>query len=188
MKAKKYQLGGANAPQNSMQARKMATASAAQAMGDTFRDPEHGEKSMPLAAEVNRKQTGTTAMGDPFTAQNAVQTGYQQQIVGYETVFDETTGEAIGQTAIYGDSSIPTFDYEDATGAGVTIGGEDPFVQSGAQGMQLQGDRATSPAPTKPNTSMEAFNAGQFSVMDPVDFVRMLRDNRSSGKAAPKKK
>ena len=33
----------------------------------TFRDPEHGGKSVPLSEDVQRKPTGTTAMGDPYT-------------------------------------------------------------------------------------------------------------------------
>ena len=37
----------------------------------TFRDPEHGAKSQSMAADVQRKPTGTTAMGDPYTADAA---------------------------------------------------------------------------------------------------------------------
>ena len=53
MRTKKMQQGGMP-PMNKMGQRKAMTNSAAKKRGDTFREPEHGGPSMPLAADVER--------------------------------------------------------------------------------------------------------------------------------------
>ena len=78
---------------NKMAQRKAMTQKAAANRSGTFRDPEHGGPSMPLASDVKRDFTGTTSMGDPFTAQQDVigdiTTVTPGQLEGYNVVEDE---------------------------------------------------------------------------------------------------
>ena len=171
MRTKKMQEGGMPA-MNKMAQRKAMTQKAAAGKSDTFRDPEHGSPSMPLAADVERNFTGTTAMGDPYTADQATIT--PGVITGYNVITNEETGEVF-QEAVYSD---PTIDPGtpgatiDASGD-EEIGGQDP-VQTGEQGMMLQKRNMKA----EKGAMMKKYKEGGFSVMDPVDFVAMLRDNR----------
>jgi len=177
MRTKKMQQGGMP-PMNKMGQRKAMTNSAAKKRGDTFREPEHGGPSMPLAADVERNFTGTTAMGDPYTATQDVigdiEVTTPGQLTGYETVFD-ADGNPTGQTAIYADDTTETVQgvigSEEAPSAEVSGSGSDP-LQTGEQGMMLKKKNM------RKGGSMQEFESGGFSVMDPADFVRMLRDNR----------
>ena len=78
---------------NKMAQRKAMTQKAAANRSGTFRDPEHGGPSMPLASDVKRDFTGTTSMGAPFTAQQDVigdiTTVTPGQLEGYNVVEDE---------------------------------------------------------------------------------------------------
>ena len=150
---------------NKMAQRKAMTQKAAATSSGTFRDPEHGSPSMPLAADVERKFTGTTAMGDPYTADQA--TLVPGQITGYNVV--EQEDGSVLQEAIYSD---PTFD-PGTEGATVSGSGDEP-LQTGEQGMMLQ----KRDMKAEKGAMMKKFKEGGFSVMDPADFVQMLRDNR----------
>ena len=164
MRTKKMQEGGMPA-MNKMAQRKAMTQKAAATSSGTFRDPEHGSPSMPLAADVERNFTGTTAMGDPYTAdQPTITPGV---IEGYN-VIDDGEGNVF-QEAVYSD---PTID-PGTEGATVSGSGEEP-LQTGEQGMMLQKRNMKA----EKGAMMKKFKEGGFSVMDPVDFVAMLRDNR----------
>ena len=150
---------------NKMAQRKAMTQKAAATSSGTFRDPEHGSPSMPLASDVERNFTGTTAMGDPYTAdQPTITPGV---IEGYD-VIDDGEGNVF-QEAVYSD---PTID-PGTEGATVSGSGEEP-LQTGEQGMMLQKRNMKA----EKGAMMKKFKEGGFSVMDPVDFVAMLRDNR----------
>ena len=150
---------------NKMAQRKAMTQKAAATSSGTFRDPEHGSPSMPLASDVERNFTGTTAMGDPYTAdQPTITPGV---IEGYN-VIDDGEGNVF-QEAVYSD---PTID-PGTEGATVSGSGEEP-LQTGEQGMMLQKRNMKA----EKGAMMKKFKEGGFSVMDPVDFVAMLRDNR----------
>ena len=164
MRTKKMQEGGMPA-MNKMAQRKAMTQKAAATSSGTFRDPEHGSPSMPLASDVERNFTGTTAMGDPYTAdQPTITPGV---IEGYN-VIDDGEGNVF-QEAVYSD---PTID-PGTEGATVSGSGEEP-LQTGEQGMMLQKRNMKA----EKGAMMKKFKEGGFSVMDPVDFVAMLRDNR----------
>jgi len=173
MRTKKMQQGGMP-PMNKMGQRKAMTNSAAKKRGDTFREPEHGGPSMPLAADVERNFTGTTAMGDPYTATvditEEVSTTSQGQLLGYNAPDDEGF-----QEAVYADDIVTTttevIGQEEDPSAEVSGSGSDP-LQTGEQGMMLKKKNM------RKGGSMQEFESGGFSVMDPADFVRMLRDNR----------
>jgi len=165
---------GGMPPMNKMGQRKAMTNSAAKKRGDTFREPEHGGPSMPLAADVERNFTGTTAMGDPYTATQDVigdiTTTTPGQFLGYNAPDEEGF-----QEAVYADDVTTTvqgvIDTEEAPSAEVSGSGSDP-LQTGEQGMMLK------KKDMRKGGSMQEFESGGFSVMDPADFVRMLRDNR----------
>ena len=164
MRTKKMQEGGMPA-MNKMAQRKAMTQKAAATSSGTFRDPEHGSPSMPLASDVERKFTGTTAMGDPYTADEA--TLVPGQITGYNVI--EQDDGSVFQEAVYSDTTIdPGEEAADVSGSG-----EDP-LQTGEQGMMLQKRNMKA----EKGAMMKKFKEGGFSVMDPVDFVAMLRDNR----------
>jgi len=166
---------GGMPPMNKMGQRKAMTNSAAKKRGDTFREPEHGGPSMPLAADVERNFTGTTAMGDPYTATQDVTgditTTTPGEFLGYNAPDDETGF----QEAVYADDVTTTVEgvigTEEAPSAEVSGSGSDP-LQTGEQGMMLK------KKDMRKGGSMQEFESGGFSVMDPADFVRMLRDNR----------
>ena len=164
MRTKKMQEGGMPA-MNKMAQRKAMTQKAAATSSGTFRDPEHGSPAMPLAADVERNFTGTTAMGDPYTGDQATIT--PGQITGYNVI--EQEDGSVFQEAVYSD---PTID-PGTPGATVSGSGDDP-LQTGEQGMMLQ-KRDTK---AEKGAMMKKFKEGGFSVMDPADFVSMLRDNR----------
>ena len=166
MRTKKMQEGGMPA-MNKMAQRKAMTQKAAATSSGTFRDPEHGSPSMPLAADVERNFTGTTAMGDPYTADQATIT--PGQITGYNVITDPEDG-SVFQEAVYSDPEIDP----GTAGATVSGSGEDPLLQTGEQGMMLQKRNMKA----EKGAMMKKFKEGGFSVMDPADFVQMLRDNR----------
>lgn len=178
MRTKKMQEGGMPA-MNKMAQRKAMTQKAAANRSGTFRDPEHGGPSMPLASDVKRDFTGTTSMGDPFTAQQDVigdiTTVTPGQLEGYNVVEDEDGN--IFQEAVYGDDVTTTVQgvigQEDAEGAEVSGSGVGGF-QSGEKGMMVQ----KKDMKAEHGAMMKKFKEGGMSVMDPVDFVAMLRDNR----------
>lgn len=164
MKTKKMQQGGMPA-MNKMAQRKAMTQKAAAGRSDTFRDPEHGSPAMPLAADVERNFTGTTAMGDPYTADQATFT--PGQIQGYNVI--EQEDGSVFQEAVYSD---PTID-PGTPGATISGSGTGGF-QTGEEGMMLQ----KRDMKAEKGMMMKQFKEGGFSVMDPADFVSMLRDNR----------
>ena len=170
---------GGTAPRGTAAARKAATAKAVinnQANFSTRREPEHGAKSEPLAGEVSRKQTGTTVMGDPYTATQTVQTGTETQTVGtgqYEYTYDED-GNITGFNELTDDIEVPTFGTEDAPSAGISGSGTGGF-QTGEEGMMLAKRK---PKYRKGGEMMRSYEEGGFGVMDPVDFVRMVKDSR----------
>jgi hypothetical protein len=182
MRTKKMQEGGSMPARGTAAARKAATDKAVRnnpADFSTFRDPEHGAKSEPLAGEVSRKQTGTTVMGDPYTAQQTVQTGTEMQQVGtgqYEYTYD-ADGNIIGFTELTEDVEVPTFGTEDAPSATISGSGAGP-LQTGEEGMMLAKRGAKTPSYKGGGKMMRTFEQGGFGVMDPVDFVRMIKDSR----------
>ena len=150
---------------NKMAQRKAMTQKAAATSSGTFRDPEHGSPSMPLAADVERNFTGTTAMGDPYTADTP--TTIPGQITGYNVV--EQDDGSVFQEAVYSDDiELPGIGSADVSGSGT--GG----LQTGEEGMMLQKRNMKA----EKGMMMKKFKEGGFSVMDPADFVQMLRDNR----------
>lgn len=151
---------------NKMAQRKAMTKKAAANSSGTFRDPEHGSPSMPLAADVERKFTGTTAMGDPYTADQATLT--PGQITGYNVI--EQADGSVFQEAVYSDPTLTPGEES----AAVSGSGGDPLLQTGEQGMMLQKRNMKA----EKGAMMKKYKEGGFSVMDPVDFVAMLRDNR----------
>ena len=182
MRTKKMQEGGSMPARGTAAARKAATDKAVRnnpADFSTFRDPEHGAKSEPLAGEVSRKQTGTTVMGDPYTAQQTVQTGTETQQVGtgqYEYTYD-ADGNIIGFTELMEDVEVPTFETGDAPSAEISGSGTGGF-QTGEEGMMLAKRGAKTPSYKGGGKMMRTFEQGGFGVMDPVDFVRMIKDSR----------
>lgn len=159
------QQGGMPA-MNKMAQRKAMTQKAAASRSGTFRDPEHGGPSMPLAADVERNFTGTTATGDPYTADQP--TTIPGQIESYTVTTDEETGVQT-QTANYSeDIELPGIESAAVSGSGT--GG----FPTGEQGMMVKKKEMKA----EKGMMMKKFKEGGFSVMDPADFVRMLRDNR----------
>jgi len=150
---------------NKMAQRKAMTQKAAAGRSGTFRDPEHGGPSMPLAADVERKFTGTTVTGDPYTADQPTIT---PGVIESYTVTTDDDGVQT-QTANYGD---PTID-PGTPGATISGSGADP-LQTGEEGMMLK----KKDMKAEKGMMMKKFHEGGFSVMDPADFVKMLRDNR----------
>lgn len=150
---------------NKMAQRKAMTQKAAAGRSDTFRDPEHGSPSMPLAADVERKFSGTTAMGDPYTADQPIT--IPGSIQSYTVTNNEDGTQT--QTANYSDDvELPGIE-----GATVSGSGADP-LQTGEEGMMLK----RKDMKAEKGMMMKKFKEGGFSVMDPADFVSMLRDNR----------
>jgi hypothetical protein len=164
MRTKKMQEGGMPA-MNKMAQRKAMTQKAAAGRSDTFRDPEHGSPSMPLAADVERNFTGTTAMGDPYTADQPITIPGSIQSYTVTTNDDGTQT----QTANYSDDvELPGIEGADISGSGAGP------LQTGEEGMMLK----RKDMKAEKGMMMKKFKEGGFSVMDPADFVAMLRDNR----------
>ncbi len=88
----------------------------------TFRDPEHGAKSQPMSADVERKPTGTTAMGDPFTA--------DQGIFGLP-------GQAL---SISGENPFVSDGLADAGAEGEVQSGEEGMMFTAAKGAMVPHD------------------------------------------------
>ena len=196
MRAKKYRVGGL-APDgmqqdpNSTGARKGPRQTNAvrqdpvmeenmERLHSTFRDPEHGAKSQSMAADVQRKPTGTTAMGDPFTADQGIfgTPGQSLSIAGENPFVSDGLAEAGAEGDIQEGEQGMMFTAE--KGAMVP---HDPMsaFESGADmpGEVSHGDRKPQPS-RKPK-----FEEGGFNVMDPRDFLTMLRDERKA--KAPRK-
>ena len=151
----------------------------------TFRDPEHGAKSVPLSEDVQRKPTGTTAMGDPYTADEAQYMGIP---IG-------SPGAAISGSGVQPliDLANQQAEAADASGEGETATGEEGMMINAAKGAMVPhdpmggfDDGADMPGePTKgyerPKPSRKPkFEEGGFNVMDPRDFLTMLRDERKA--------
>ena len=216
MRAKKYRVGGIapdgmqqdpnatgarKAPrQRQEDAEAMHAANMAALPPDTtFRDPEHGGKSTPLSEDVQRKPTGTTAMGDPYTGDEPGAMGAMG-----------TPGAAIsmGGTQINpNDIMIGGNFYDLGSGFGDGTSDGEGDIQEGEQGMMFTAakgamvphdpmggfaDGADMPGePTegygRPRPSRKAkFEEGGFNVMDPRDFLTMLRDERKAKNAQRK--
>lgn len=147
----------------------------------TFRDPEHGGKSVPLSEDVQRKPTGTTAMGDPYT--------------GDEQGFFSIPGAAISGSGVQPliDLANQQAEAADTSGEGEPPTGEEGMMINAAKGAMVPhdpmggfDDGADMPGePTKgyerPKPSRKPkFEEGGFNVMDPRDFLTMLRDERKA--------
>ena len=105
-------------------------------------------------------------MGDPYTADEPIT--IPGQIESYTVTTNEETGVQT-QTANYGeDVELPGI-----AGATISGSGEGGF-QTGEQGMMVK----KKDMKAEKGMMMKKFHEGGFSVMDPADFVKMLRDNR----------
>jgi len=220
MRAKKYRVGGM-APDgmqqdpNSTGARKaprqrqedaaaMAQANMAAIPPDTtFRDPEHGAKAVPLSDDVQRKPTGTTAMGDPYTGDESF--GYTPGTPGAAISIGGTqinpNDIMIGGINVdLGGGTIPT----DVQSGDLL---DDLSGQNGEQGMMINAAKGAmvphdpmggfadgADMPGEPSKGYERpkpsrkpkFEEGGFNVMDPRDFLTMLRDERQAKNAQRK--
>ena len=161
----------------------------------TFRDPEHGAKSQSMAADVQRKPTGTTAMGDPYTA-DATTSFMGVPVPG-------TPGAPL---TIGGESAFVSDGLADAGAEGDIQEGEQGMMftaEKGAvvphdamsgfgQDVDMPGNVSRNESRPKPARKPK-FEEGGFNVMDPRDFLMMLRDERKAkgskqGKAPRKNK
>jgi len=149
----------------------------------TFRDPEHGAKSVPLSEDVQRKPTGTTAMGDPYTGDEAQYMGIP---IG-------TPGAVISGSGVQPLIDLANQQAEAADASGEVQEGEEGMMINAAKGAMVPhdpmggfDDGADMPGePTKgyerPKPSRKPkFEEGGFNVMDPRDFLTMLRDERKA--------
>jgi hypothetical protein len=161
---------------------------AAMPQDTTFRDPEHGGKSVPLSEDVQRKPTGTTAMGDPYT-------GDEMSMLGGFPL------PGVPGAAISGSGVQPLVDLAnqqaeaaaESSGEGETPEGEEGMMINAAKGAMVPHDPMGGFAegadmPGEPSKGYEQpkpsrkpkFEEGGFNVMDPRDFLTMLRDERKA--------
>ena len=155
----------------------------------TFRDPEHGAKSVPLSEDVQRKPTGTTAMGDPYTGDESF--GAQLGTPGAAISIGGT--QINPNDVMIGGQSYDLGSFDDGTSDGEVQEGEEGMMINAAKGAMVPhdpmggfDDGADMPGePTKgyeqPKPSRKPkFEEGGFNVMDPRDFLTMLRDERKA--------
>ena len=207
MRAKKYRVGGI-APDGMQQdpnatgARKgprqrqedlaaMAQANmAAMPQDTTFRDPEHGGKSVPLSEDVQRKPTGTTAMGDPYTGDEASMFGFGVPGApisgsGVQPLIDLANQQAEAAAESSGEGETP--EGEEGMMINAAKGAMVPHDPMGgfADGADMPGEPSKGYERPKPSRKPK-FEEGGFNVMDPRDFLTMLRDERQAKNAQRK--
>lgn len=212
MRAKKYRVGGiapdgmqqdpnatgqSKAPRGRQEdAAAMAQANMAAIPPDTtFRDPEHGAKAVPLSEDVQRKPTGTTAMGDPYTGDESFGSQF-----GTPGAAISIGGTQINPNDItIGGQSYDLGAFDDGTTDGEVQEGEQGMMFTAAKGAMVPHDPMGGFAdgadmPGEPSKGYERpkpsrkpkFEEGGFNVMDPRDFLTMLRDERQAKNAQRK--
>ena len=212
MRAKKYRVGGIapdgmqqdpNATGQSKAPRGRQADAAAMAQANmaalppdtTFRDPEHGAKSVPLSEDVQRKPTGTTAMGDPYTGDESFGSQF-----GTPGAAISIGGTQINPNDItIGGQSFDLGSFDDGTSDGEVPEGEEGMMINAAKGAMVPHDPMGGFAdgadmPGEPSKGYERpkpsrkpkFEEGGFNVMDPRDFLTMLRDERQAKNAQRK--
>lgn len=161
----------------------------------TFRDPEHGAKAVPLSEDVQRKPTGTTAMGDPYTGDESFGSQF-----GTPGAAISIGGTQINPNDItIGGQSYDLGAFDDGTTDGEVQEGEQGMMFTAAKGAMVPHDPMGGFAdgadmPGEPSKGYERpkpsrkpkFEEGGFNVMDPRDFLTMLRDERQAKNAQRK--
>ena len=157
----------------------------------TFRDPEHGGKSVPLSEDVQRKPTGTTAMGDPYTGDEQgffsipgapISGSGVQPLVDLANQQAEAyaaAAAAAADTSGEGDTEVP--EGEEGMMINAAKGAMVPHDPMGgfADGADMPGEPKKGYERPKPSRKPK-FEEGGFNVMDPRDFLTMLRDERKA--------